>query len=94
MADLYDHLHAGYQSARGTESPGLEAISQRWNEQVQAGVGKPQSVLSQHSPSPIAANLSAPLLPNGYELPNTAAGSSSETAQKANYLRLQGEDAI
>lgn len=99
MSTPYEPLSQGYQEGRGTESPGLERISDRWNEQAQSSIGRPQSVLNQLAPSPVAANLSAPsqrqrLLPNGYQLPNFSVGSSPQTAEATANLRLKGDNSI
>jgi len=79
-------FNQGYQSGRGPMSPGLEAQGERWSEMGRAAATQPNSVLSQLSPSPIAANLSAPsqrdrLLPNGFQLSNYANGASAPTSQ-------------
>jgi hypothetical protein len=83
----------GYQSGRGPMSPGLEAQSERWTQMSQAAGTQPHSVQQQLSPSPIAANLSAPsqqgrLLRNGMILNNTANAASSGTADTENFLHL------
>lgn len=82
-----------YQASRGPESPGLEAQGQRWTAMSQAAATRPTSVLQQLSPSPVAANLSAPsqrdrLLPNGFVLNNMSNGTSSDTAENEQQLRM------
>ena len=92
---MAQHFSAGYNTGRFPElSPGLQEQGARWSaESLQAG-SRPQSVLSQLSPSPVAANLSAPsqqdrLLKNGVVLPNTNNGAAEPTAQTDTYLRLE-----
>jgi len=89
------HFGYGFNSGRGLQSPGLEAMSERWNQLAQAAGTAPHSVLNQLSPSPVASNLSAPsqrdrLLPNGYVLNNTRNGAAEPTAQTDNYLQMSG----
>jgi hypothetical protein len=90
---LATSMNAGYQAGRGSESPGLEEQNQQFNNLAQQNLGRPQSVLQQLSPSPVAANLSAPsqqgrLLRNGFQLPNYANGSAQPTAETDTYLRM------
>lgn len=90
------HFSNGYGSSRGIESPGLEAQGARWSELGAESASTPHSVLNQLSPSPIAANLSAPsqesrLMPNGFVLSNTQAGASPTTAATENFLATRGE---
>jgi hypothetical protein len=78
-------------------SPGLEAQGARWSQQSLASASAPHSVLSQLSPSPIRANLSAAsgqsrLLPNGLILPNNANGAAGPTAETENYLQMEGAE--
>ena len=92
---LAQHLNAGYMSGRGPLSPGLQTSSDRFNAQAQAAATRPNSVLQQLAPSPVAANLSAPsqrdrLLPNGFILGNTMNGAAEQTAETDNYLRMEG----
>lgn len=88
-------MNAGYQSGRGTESPGLEAQSAKFNALVQAQVGKPAaSVLSQVRPSNIASNAGAPsmserVMPDGSLLPSTN-GTDEQTYGGDTQLRLRG----
>jgi hypothetical protein len=95
-----NEFESGFSAPRDSAvgmSLGLLARSAQFNELATSSIGRPQSVLSQLSPSPIAANLSAPsqqsrLLPNGFVLPNTAQGSSPQSAETANYLMMRGDD--
>jgi hypothetical protein len=95
MPAMGEPFAAGYGSGRGPQSPGLEAQGARWTALGQQAALRPTSVQQQLSPSPIAANLSAPsqrdrLLPNGFELGNTSNGASAGTAQTENYMTLRG----
>jgi hypothetical protein len=90
------HFLDSYDASRGPGSASLAEDSAKWQEMAQAGLGKPTSVLQQLSPSPIAANLSAPsqrerLLPNGFTLSNTSNGAAEPTAQADNYLKMSGQ---
>lgn len=90
------HFSSGYAAGRGPMSPGLEVQGQRWSELGAASAEHPNSVLQQISPSPIAANLSAPsqqsrLLPNGFVLGNNANGASPTTTSTVNYLKMSGQ---
>ncbi|MGB6457622.1 MAG: hypothetical protein WBH47_24380 [Streptosporangiaceae bacterium] len=89
------------------ENESLIRNSERFNTQAESSIGmrsgalsqQPTSVLSQLSKSPVAMNLSAAsqssrLLPNGFVMANTAQGSSAQTAETANYLRMDGENSI
>lgn len=88
---------AGVHFAAGAgEDSSLAAQSQRWTQLSAASAETPHSVLNQLSPSPIAANLSAPaqqdrLLKNGFVLPNNSNGASAPTTETDNYLRMGGE---
>ena len=92
---LAQHMNQGYMAGRGPESPGLEAQNERWSSMIHQNLGRPTSVLQQISPSPIAANLSAPsqrerLLGNGLILPNLSNGASSGTAETDLEVRMAG----
>ena len=87
---------AGVHFASGAgEDSSLSAQSQRWTQLSQAAAETPHSVLNQLSPSPVAANLSAPsqqdrLLKNGFVLPNNSNGASAPTMETDNFLRMGG----
>jgi hypothetical protein len=77
-------------------SPGLQAATARQNAMAPHAF-QPMSVLSQFGPSLVAANASAPgmkdrVLLGNQIAPNINSGSSSETAQNAMLLRLQGQN--
>ncbi len=90
------HFSGGFQAGRGAMSPGLEAQGAAWTQAGAAAGERPNSVLQQLAPSPIAANLSAPsqqsrLLPNGFVLGNNANGASPTTTSTENYLKMSGQ---
>jgi hypothetical protein len=79
-------------------SPGLAAQSVKWSEMSLQSATRPNSVLQQLAPSPVAANLSAPSqsgreLRNGFILPNYSNGSAQNASETESFLKQQiGDD--